>query len=57
MIGKVYSCLGPIYIKIAEEKCDENNKDEVISKWKYACLIEFFDEEGNLIDSIDPKEL
>ncbi|QPG48966.1 hypothetical protein AB1303_01305 [Saccharolobus solfataricus] len=55
MIAKVYSCLGPIYIKIAEEKCDD--MDKVISDWKYACLIEFFDEEGNLVESIDPKEL
>lgn len=42
MIAKVYSCIGPIYVKIAEERCDDI--DYTINKWKYACLIEIFDD-------------
>ncbi|QXJ28693.1 hypothetical protein J5U23_01562 [Saccharolobus shibatae B12] len=54
MLAIIYSCIGPLYIKIAEEKCED--MDEVRSKWKYACLIEFFDDnKENLLDSIDPR--
>ncbi|MFP3202647.1 MAG: hypothetical protein RXR43_10515 [Sulfolobus sp.] len=42
MIAIIYSCIGPLYIKIAEEKCE--NIEEIESKWKYACLIEVFDD-------------
>jgi hypothetical protein len=53
MIAKIYSCIGPIYVKIAEEKC--NDVEEVMSRWKYACLIEFFDDkEEKLLYSINP---
>lgn len=43
MIAKVYSCIGPLYIKIAEERTDD--VDTILNKWKYACLIEIFDDE------------
>lgn len=45
MIAKVYSCLGPLYVKIAEEKVNDDNIDDVLEKWKYACLVEVFDDE------------
>lgn len=43
MIAKIYSCLGPLYVKIAEEKV--NDIEDALENWKYACLIEVFDDD------------
>lgn len=36
MIAKVYSRLGPIFIKIAEEEV--SSVDEAVERWKYVYL-------------------
>lgn len=48
MIAKIYSRLGPLYIKISEEKVNEI--DEVIKKWKYV-YVEIYDDDGTLVIS------
>ncbi|BBG25955.1 hypothetical protein [Sulfuracidifex tepidarius] len=57
MIAKVYSCLGPILIKIAEERCE--NIPKVVEEWKYACLIEILsDDQSDVLYTFKyPEEL
>ena len=46
--AKIFSKLGVLYFKVAEEEHEDADIDEIIEKWKYADLIEIFKGE-NLI--------
>lgn len=47
MYAKIFVKIGPFYEKIAELKCIDMHS--VIKEWKYASLIEFYDDNDNLI--------
>jgi len=42
---KVFSKIGEIYTKIHEEEIGINDIDRILSEWKFADLIEIFDDE------------
>jgi hypothetical protein len=50
MIVKIYSKIGPLYFLIKEEKVmNPNELDEMVDRWRYANLVEVFDDNGELI--------
>jgi len=50
MIVKIYSKMGPLYFQIKEEKVMKPNElDETIDRWRYANLVEVFDDNGELL--------
>jgi hypothetical protein len=40
--AKIYSKIGVLYFKVAEEDIEDAVVDRVIEKWKYADLVEVF---------------
>jgi hypothetical protein len=54
MIVKIYSKIGPLYFLIKEEKVmNPNELDEVMDQWRYANLIEVFDDNGELLSTYE----
>ena len=50
MIVKIYSKIGPLYFLIKEEKLmNPNELDVVVDQWRYANLVEVFDDNGELV--------
>jgi hypothetical protein len=50
MIVKIYSKIGPLYFQIKEEKVTNPNElDVVVDRWRYANLVEVFDDNGELV--------
>jgi hypothetical protein len=50
MIVKIYSKIGPLYFLIKEEKLmNPNELDVVVDQWRYANLVEVFNDNGELV--------
>jgi hypothetical protein len=50
MIVKIYSKIGPLYFLIKEEKLmNPNELDVVVDRWRYANLVEVFNDNGELV--------
>jgi len=54
MIVKIYSKIGPLYFLIKEEKVmNPNELDVVVDQWRYANLVEVFDDNGELVSAYE----